>query len=93
MGVERRRYRFQGRVQGVGFRATAHRLARSLPVSGHVLNLSDGGVELVAEGDPRDLDGLILRLRQELGSRIQQATFVTEPPLGAACASGFQIRY
>src|SRR5207302_300055 len=41
---------FSGRVQGVGFRATAASLARDYPVTGWVKNLSDGRVQLLAEG-------------------------------------------
>lgn len=44
---------FSGRVQGVGFRYTTERLARKFPVTGFVKNLSDGKVELVAEGEEK----------------------------------------
>jgi len=40
-----------GRVQGIGFRAAAQRRASLLGVSGWVRNLSDGSVEVHAEGD------------------------------------------
>ncbi len=44
-----------GRVQGVGFRWSAVREARSLGLSGAVANRPDGTVEVVAEGDPARL--------------------------------------
>jgi acylphosphatase len=94
MGVERRRYVFRGRVQGVGFRATAYRLAQDHDVTGYVRNQPDGSVELVAEGDPAAIDALVSRLRQTFGPLIQRADFVTEPPGGpAASFADFTIRY
>jgi acylphosphatase len=41
---------YSGRVQGVGFRATAADIARDYPVTGWVKNLPDGRVELLVEG-------------------------------------------
>lgn len=53
--VIRLNMRFTGRVQGVGFRAAVARLAHSRLVVGRVCNLSDGSVELLAEGEREDL--------------------------------------
>ncbi len=41
---------FEGRVQGVGFRMTAARVAKGHAVAGCVKNLPDGRVLLIAEG-------------------------------------------
>ena len=41
-----------GRVQGVGFRYSAYRVARSCNVTGWVRNDVDGSVEVFCEGDP-----------------------------------------
>ncbi len=46
---------YSGRVQGVGFRYTTAEVAKRHPVFGQVRNLSDGRVELVAEGQDRDI--------------------------------------
>ncbi|MDP2921788.1 MAG: acylphosphatase [Candidatus Omnitrophota bacterium] len=46
---------YSGNVQGVGFRYTAEDIAESLGLKGWVKNLSDGRVEVVAEGDEKDL--------------------------------------
>jgi len=48
-----------GRVQGVGFRWWAGNLARVLGVSGHAINLSDGRVELRAQGEPEAVHRMI----------------------------------
>lgn len=53
----------RGRVQGVGFRAFTRAQALVLDLAGHVENLDDGRVEVVAEGWRDDLDLLLVRLR------------------------------
>ena len=45
-----RRFVISGRVQGVGFRYFAVRVARQAGVFGTVRNLPDGSVEAIAEG-------------------------------------------
>ena len=57
--MERRHYRFYGRVQGVGFRYRAQYAASRLGLTGWVCNLYDGSVELEAQGDPAALDRLV----------------------------------
>jgi acylphosphatase len=53
-----------GRVQGVGFRASAQQVAQRLGLAGWVRNLADGRVELHAEGPATALDQLLDWLRQ-----------------------------
>jgi acylphosphatase len=52
-----------GQVQGVGFRAFVKRTALDLGLSGYAENLSDGRVEVVAEGYKSDLEYLIVKLK------------------------------
>lgn len=47
---------FSGRVQGVGFRYTAKTVAAGYEIVGTVKNLSDGRVELIAEGAREELE-------------------------------------
>lgn len=65
--MERRHYRFYGRVQGVGFRYRAQYTASYLGLTGWVANLWDGSVEMEAQGDPAALDRMLHQLRT--GSR------------------------
>ena len=48
-----------GRVQGVYYRGSLQKVARSLELTGHVRNLVDGRVEFVAEGHEKDIQQLI----------------------------------
>jgi acylphosphatase len=52
-----------GRVQGVGFRYTAKTVATGFDVTGLVRNRPDGQVELVAEGQPEELEAFRIALR------------------------------
>jgi len=61
---------FSGRVQGVGFRATAASLAGRHGVAGWVRNEADGRVSLVIEGDDDTLDAYMADLRARLGGNI-----------------------
>jgi acylphosphatase len=48
-----------GKVQGVGFRVYTQAQAQKLGICGYVRNLSNGDVEIVAEGEAEKLDSLI----------------------------------
>jgi acylphosphatase len=80
MSTVRRRVYYSGRVQGVGFRYTSQRLAREHAVGGHVRNLPDGRVELVAEGDRAEVEALLAAVRGEMGDYIRDIQVVDEPP-------------
>jgi acylphosphatase len=53
-----------GRVQGVFYRASTLERAQSLNLSGWVMNLSDGSVEVEAEGPKYALEELVSWCRQ-----------------------------
>ena len=48
-----------GRVQGVFFRAYTQEEARRREITGWVRNLSDGRVEVVCEGEEKDVHAMI----------------------------------
>ncbi len=54
---------YSGRVQGVGFRYNARSVAVGFEVTGTVRNLTDGRVELVAEGDKTELEAFRTAIR------------------------------
>ena len=76
-----RHYLVKGRVQGVGFRWFVHREAEPLGLKGWVRNTEDGHVEVVAAGEPDDLDALAAALRK--GSRGSRVDAVVEHELEA----------
>ena len=64
---------YTGRVQGVGFRFTAENIASNLGICGWVKNLSDGGVEVVAEADEKVLADFLARIKEYFSRYIQAA--------------------
>jgi hydrogenase maturation protein HypF len=77
-GVERRRFRVRGVVQGVGFRPFVYGLARRHGLSGFVLN--DGqGVVIEAEGSPHTLDRFAAELALEAPALARVDSVVAEP--------------
>lgn len=59
MSIKKRlRVEIFGQVQGVNFRYYAWQKAQSLGLTGFVRNLSDGAVEVVAEGEEESLQKL-----------------------------------
>jgi acylphosphatase len=63
---------YAGRVQGVGFRATAVSIARRHPdVRGWVRNLPDGRVELLADGPAGAVESFLADVRWYMGDYIR----------------------
>jgi acylphosphatase len=83
--------RYSGTVQGVGFRATARRMAHRYPVAGWVRNLPDGRVELWAEGSAKDVDAFLnaIQTAWPIGYIDKVDTTLVEPSGDAR----FEIRY
>ena len=79
-----RRLRYEGRVQGVGFRATVCELARPRGGGGEVRNEPDGSVRLDTEGEPQAVAALLRAIRERFGANI------TREQLDAATPRGLQ---
>jgi acylphosphatase len=88
---EQRRVTFTGHVQGVGFRYTTKNLASGFDVTGYVKNLSDGGVELLCQGLPSEMDAFLTEVRRHFGGQIREEK-TDASPVGEAYR-GFEIRY
>lgn len=74
---------YGGRVQGVGFRYTAERLALDLKLTGWVRNTPDGRVEIVCEGPKAAIEKLIEQIRSgPLGPHIRKTQCDWLPPTG-----------
>lgn len=61
---------FRGRVQGVGFRITTCEVATRCGVFGTVRNLSDGSVEVVAQGTREALEKFQEKLAGNAAGRV-----------------------
>lgn len=84
------RYVVQGRVQGVGYRYFVQREADALGVTGFVRNLSDGSVEVVAEGGEPAMAQLEARLRE--GPSFARVAAVERAAISARGDHGFHVR-
>ncbi|RMG04199.1 MAG: acylphosphatase [Planctomycetota bacterium] len=89
--MERREVYFSGRVQGVGFRYTTERTARSYQITGYVKNLPDGRVELIVEGESTEIDRFLEDLKRKMGGYIRDVQTAVRAPTGTF--DGFSIRY
>lgn len=81
---------YSGRVQGVGFRYSAQRLANVHAMAGYVRNLTDGRVELLVEGPADKVEAFLNALSRQLSDYIAEVDVSDEAPTGQ---QGFGIRY
>ncbi len=61
---------YTGRVQGVGFRFTAERIARRYGLVGFVKNLPTGQVEMVVQGRPDEVKECLRDISETFGRGI-----------------------
>ncbi len=83
--------RYEGHVQGVGFRFNAVKQSEGLNLNGFVRNEPDGAVLLDVEGSVGELKCLLARIGTQMKENIE-ATDVTEVPL-AGNSGGVCIEY
>ncbi len=81
---------FRGRVQGVGFRITAMRVAESHGVTGWVRNEPDGSVRCDVCGDRPKIERLLEAIEAAMPGCVhdRQVAWITQP----AAFDGFEIR-
>lgn len=91
MTFQRCTVHYTGRVQGVGFRWTTSRIARSHAVTGYVKNLPDGRVELVAEGQIEAVRAFLAAVRDRMAENIREENQVPGDATGEFQA--FDIRH
>jgi acylphosphatase len=84
---ECRKFRVEGRVQGVWFRESTRQQAAGLGIDGHAINCPDGSVEVLACGEPEALDALAKWLGQ--GPPMAQVRSVTAMAYDGECPGGF----
>ncbi len=77
--AQRVRVRYSGRVQGVGFRATALSIARAHPVTGWVRNDPDGAVTLETQGEAEATREFLEALGARMGDLILAADETSVP--------------
>ena len=92
MAVKRIHATVKGKVQGVFYREFTRREAESLGVSGFARNLKDGSVEIVAEGEEKQLKEFEKRFRKgPLMAFISEVEIKEQPATGEF--DGFDIRF
>lgn len=70
--IERRAIQFEGRVQGVFFRATTQKAARGFAVTGWVRNTPDGSVLVEVQGEPAEIDRFLAHHRLVRPGRVDR---------------------
>ena len=76
MPKEQRVIRIHGKVQGVGYRFFATRVARRLGLKGNIQNNRDGTVDAVVEGEKDAIDDWIEELKE--GPRYAEVTKIDQ---------------
>ncbi len=72
---------YEGKVRGVGFRASVLSLAKGFEVTGWVKNLPDGRVELLAAGEKAEVEEFLQGIREShLAGHIESESVLPTTP-------------
>jgi acylphosphatase len=71
---------FLGRVQGVGFRYTARRIAGRYELAGFVRNLPNGTVEMLVQGSIEDVANCLRDIDEAFAGYIRDMQIENVPP-------------
>lgn len=82
---------FEGHVQGVGFRYQTVSVAKGFEVTGYVKNLSDGRVQLYAEGEESEVTDFQKEVESELKDYIRETEIRTD--FGTRSCHNFLIEH
>jgi acylphosphatase len=88
----RKHWFVSGRVQGVSFRAFTYEAATDLKLRGWVRNLTDGRVEVVADGDEKAVDKLLEKVKRGPEFAKVEAVKEAKPDAAEKLADKFEIR-
>jgi len=91
MELTARKIVFSGRVQGVGFRFTALNIANRCELKGYVRNISDGDVEMFAQGTAEAIDDCVRDLQDSFVGSISHID--TEPATPDPKLTDFRITF
>ena len=92
----RKRFVFNGRVQGVGFRYLTRRAADLIGVTGWVRNERGGSVTLEIQGTEEQVDGVMLALKHMIikrGRYVRIESIDEEEVPIVADETGFKTRF
>lgn len=82
-----------GRVQGVFFRVEAQKKGRELGLRGFVRNLEDGSVEVVAQGDEKQVEAMLAWCRKgPENAQVRNLEFDWQE-LDSTFPSDFEVRF
>jgi len=82
---------FSGRVQGVGFRFTAQRIALRYELAGFVRNLPAGAVQMLIQGSAGDIDDCLRDISESFTGYIRD-TKIEDAAISSE-HTGFEIAF